>query len=478
MAEISFGGLATGLPTEDLVKSLMSIERKPIDRLEAKKESESLRLKAYAQLNTKLSSLRDAARSLSITSGVRTTKVLLSSEEAITASSNGASTGSYNVAVAQLAQVQKTVTSGFSSESAAVLGTGVFEIGDVEIAVNGTNNSLQGLMSSINAVAKDTGVTASIINDGKSSDNYHLVLTGKDAATSFALSYDLRDAANNPIAFSASDVYTAKQAVVYVDGTEVVSNSNTLSGVISGVTINLNKVSEIITPAAGGNPPVYADTTLNVVADTDTLKEKISTFVSSYNSIMEWIKSGYEIKPESTEETTDTESDKEDSLADYLRGDATVNDIKRKLQTTLSDAVDGSGSLRILSELGIATQPDGTLVQNSGTLESNLSTKFEDVVKLLAGEEGVDGVMKKFNSLLVDMTSSSTGMYATKRERYDRAVKNLDQQISQKEPMMAKIENRIRSQFNAMELLVSSLNSQSAYLSQQMTMLSNLGKGN
>ena len=35
MAEISFGGLATGLPTEDLVKSLMAIERRPIDRLEA-----------------------------------------------------------------------------------------------------------------------------------------------------------------------------------------------------------------------------------------------------------------------------------------------------------------------------------------------------------------------------------------------------------------------------------------------------------
>ncbi len=38
MAEISFGGLATGLPTEDLVKSLMAIERRPIDRLEADKD--------------------------------------------------------------------------------------------------------------------------------------------------------------------------------------------------------------------------------------------------------------------------------------------------------------------------------------------------------------------------------------------------------------------------------------------------------
>ncbi|MGW8193930.1 MAG: flagellar cap protein FliD N-terminal domain-containing protein, partial [Desulforhopalus sp.] len=49
MAEISFGGLATGLPTEELVSSLMAIERRPLDRLQAEKEYESRRLEAYSQ---------------------------------------------------------------------------------------------------------------------------------------------------------------------------------------------------------------------------------------------------------------------------------------------------------------------------------------------------------------------------------------------------------------------------------------------
>lgn len=480
MAEISFGGLATGLPTEDLVKSLMAIERKPIDRLEAKKESETIRLKAYGQLNSKLASLRDAARDLSVTSKVRTTKVQLSSEESISGTSSGASTGNYSVAVAQLAQVQKTVTSGFDSETAAVLGTGYFAIGDLAVVVDNNNNSLQGLAASINSLTDKTGVTASIINDGKDSGNYHLVLTGKDAATSFDLTYELSNA-QNPDIDLAESVRPAQKAVAYVDGIEVVSNSNTLTGVISGVTINLNKVNEILTPASGGNPPVYATTNLNVVADTDALKEKISTFVSSYNAIMDWIASGYEVKAvETTEDTTDTTSTDttEDSLADYLRGDATVNDIKRKLQSTLSEAVNGSGSLQILSEIGLSTQADGTLLQNSAKMEAALQSKFDDVVKLLAGEETTDGVMKKFNSQLLEMTSTTEGMYATKRDRYDSAVDNLDLQIAQKEPMMEKIEARIRAQFNAMELLVSSLNSQSAYLTQQMDMLSNLSTGN
>lgn len=488
MAEISFGGLATGLPTEDLVKSLMAIERQPIDRLEAKKESESTRLKAYAELDTKLEGLRDAVRGLSVTSGVRTTKTQLSSEESISASSNGANAGSYTIAVAQLAQVQKTVTFGYSSESTPVFAPGTFTIvdtgalaiGDVAIEINSTNNSLQGLMASINSASKDTGVSASIINDGRGSNNYHLVLTGKDAATVFELEYkDANDVL--PIAVEAS-TRPAKHAIAYIDGTEVVSNSNTLSGIIAGVTINLGKTSEVLVKATKDTPAEYATTTLNVVPDSASLKEKISTFVSSYNSIMKWIVSGYQESTATTDTAKDTSSDTttttepSNALAQSLRGDATVNSIKRQLQSTLSNAVDGSGSMRILSEIGISTQADGTLFLNNSKLTTSLETKFDDTVKLLAGEDGVDGVMKKFNTMLLNMTSATKGMYADKQDRYDSAVKRLDAQISQKETLMTKIETRIRAQYNAMELLVSNLNSQGDYLTQQMDMLSNLGK--
>jgi flagellar hook-associated protein 2 len=268
-------------------------------------------------------------------------------------------------------------------------------------------------------------------------------------------------------------VRNAQQAIAYVDGIEVVGNSNTLTGVIAGLTINLNQVSP-----STGEPPVYETTTLNVEADTGELKEKISEFVSSYNEIMSWIVAGYATQGATTENTTDTESSEEENLSNMLRGDATINDIKRNLQGILSNAVGSSGSLQILSEIGISTQMDGTLLLNEGKLDVALENKFEDVVKLLSGEDGVDGVMKKFNTYLLEATSVTQGMYADKRERYDSAVRRLDNQIAQKEPQMAKIEERIRAQFNAMELLVSSLNSQSDYLTQQMDMLTNLSRGN
>lgn len=477
MAEISFGGLATGLPTEDLISSLMEIERRPVDRLESTKVYETKRLEAYGQLNTRLDDLRSAAGNLNITSEVQTTSVRLNSEEFISGSSAGAALGSYDIAVAQLAQVQKTITDGFSSETDSIFGTGSFSINDTTIAVDSSNNSLQGLMEAINEVSGETGVSASIINDGSDADNYHLVLTGKDAATSFTVDDTFQDADGLDIDFNVS-VRAAQLAVAYVDGIEVESKSNTLSGVIAGVTVNLNKVNDIITPASGDDPPVYETTTLNVEADTDALKEKISTFVSSYNEIMDWIASGYDETDESTA-ADDTDADTaEQSLSFYLRGDATVNDIKRKLQGVLTDAVGNSGSLQILSEIGISTQSDGTLQLNNTELDEALDAEFDDVVKLLAGENDIDGVMKKFNSYLIDTTSVADGMYAAKRDRYEGAVDRLDDQIAQKELLMDKIETRIRAQFNAMELLVSELNSTGDYLTQQMEMLSNLSTGN
>ncbi len=477
MAEISFGGLATGLPTEDLVTSLMEIERQPIVRLEADKEYETQRLEAYSQFNTRLDELRSAAGNLNITSEVRTTSVRLNSEEFISGSSNGAAVGSYDIAVAQLAQVQKTITDGFSSETEPLFGTGTFSINDTTIDVDSSNNSLQGLMESINAVSEQTGVNASIINDGSESGNYHLVLTGKDASTSFSIEDTFKDAEGLDIDFSVS-IRPAQMAIAYVDSIEVQSTSNTLSGVIAGVTVNLDKVNEIITPASGDNPPVYETTTLNVEADPGDLKEKISTFVSSYNDIMNWIADGYDENAGLAATDTDSSDAKEESLSYYLRGDATVNSIKRKLQGILTDAVGSSGSLQILSEVGISTQSDGTLLLNNSKLDETLESKFDDVVKLLAGDDVAEGVMKKFNSYLVDATSSSDGMYASKRDRYEGAVDRLDDQISQKELLMEKIETRIRAQFNAMELLVSNLNSTGDYLTQQMEMLANLSTGN
>lgn len=471
MAEVTFGGLATGLPTEDIITKLMAIERRPLDNLEADKTYETTRLKAYGQLNTRLNELREAVGAMNLTSEVRTTKATVSSETAFTATSTNAIPGSYNVVVKQLAQVQKDVSAiGYASNSTSLFGIGTITVNGKAISMNAANNSLQGLSAAINAVTEDTGVSASIINDGSGgSTAYHLVLTGKDASTAFTVTSDLKDGADVAIPFATTSTQVAQQAQLTVDGIAVSSNSNTITGVIAGVTLNLNATSPIPDPA---QPTVYTATKLDIVADPSALKEKISTFVSSYNKVMEWIAEGYTDKTATdTTDSTDTETDKkEDVLSDYLRGDATVNSIKRGLQSLLSDVVKGSGSLHILGEIGISTAKDGTLLVNNTKLDAALEGGLDNMTKLLAGEDGVAGVMQKFNTYLLNATSATKGMYAEKRERYESRVERMDSQIANKTTMIDKIEARLKARFNAMELLISNLNSQSGYLTQ----LSNL----
>ncbi|MBV5340254.1 MAG: flagellar filament capping protein FliD, partial [Deltaproteobacteria bacterium] len=410
--------------------------------------------------------------------------VSLSDTAPFTATSANAGSGSYNVAVKQLAQVQKTIVgassskNGLTSQTDALLGTGTFTLTkgttNTVITVDSSNNSLLGLAAKINEQTGTTGIKASIINDGTGTP-YHLALSGTDSSTTFSVTSSLLAADGiTPVAFGTAatqtSAQTAQQAEAYIDGVKVVSNSNTISGAINGITLNLNSVSE----ADATKTPPYATSLLEIKSDTGALKEKLTSFVSSYNKTMEWILSGYE---EFGGAVPDDDPETEDLLGSVLRGDSSINAVKRGLQNALSSVINTSGSMKLLSELGITTQLNGTLAQNNTKMDDALANNFEGVVKLLAGEGSTDGVMKKLNAYMLTVTSGTTGLYAIKKTNYDLNAKRIDTQILNMEPRMVKKEAMLRAQYTAMESLVSGLNAQGSFLTQQMDLLSNMLKG-
>lgn len=475
---ITFSGLATGLDTNSIVKDIMALERAPLDRVEAKKTQATERLKAFGQFKEKLDALKTAVSEMTLTSQVRSTKISQSSEETFSATTTSGAVGSYNISVAQLSQVQKTITDGFSSNTESVLGTGTITVKGKVINVNETNNSLAGIVQSINEQSDTTGVKASIINDGSGTDPYHLVFAGLDASTSFTISSNLVNDLAQPIDLGETDVQLAQKAVAIIDGITVISNTNTISTAISGVTINLNAVDTTNssgTPEVGvdpwdwADPPAYNSTRVDVESDTGGLKEKITTFVTAYNDAINWILSGYEEFGGSSEVPEVAKDSTEESvLGSVLRGDATINNMKRQLQNVLTGSIKNSGGFQIMSEIGITTNLNGTLQQNNTKLDAALENNFDDMVYLLAGDDETDGVMKQFNTLLLKMTSGTNGMYATQKNSYERSVDRFDSQIDQMELRLAKREQMLKAQFSVMEQLVSNLNAQGDFLSQQM----------
>lgn len=485
---ITFSGLATGLDTDKIVKDIMGLERAPLDRIEARKTSEKQRLEAFGQFNKKLEALKTAVGNMALTGQLRSTKATVDGNASFTATSNSATPATYQVSVAQLSQVQKTVTRGFSSNTSSMLGTGTVKVNGTTINVNAGNNSLIGFAQAVNAVANTTGVRASIINDGTGSNPYHLVFTGKDSSTSFDVETSLFDGGLPPqeIDLQADEAQKAQKAMAYIDGIAVFSNTNTISSAISGVTITLNGVDAETSPGnptpeeqAGdvdfwlwADPPTFASKTLKIEADTGAVKEKVTSFVSAYNEAMEWILSGYEeFGGTSTVPEVEEGSGEEASLGSVLRGDPTINSMKRQLQNVLTESINNSGDFRILSEIGISTNVDGTLTQNNSKLDKALADSYDDTIFLLSGDDTTPGVMKGFNALLLKITNGNNGMFALQKKSYEQASERFDLQIDQMELRMTKREQTLRMQFSAMETLVSGLNAQGDFLTRQMNAL-------
>jgi flagellar hook-associated protein 2 len=474
---ISFGGLATGLDTSALIEGLLEVERQPLVRLEADKVYFNNRLSAYSEFNSTLTSLLSKAGSLDSASELQPQAATLSKDDFFSATAaSTATTGTYQLKAFSLAQVEKQVSDAgqFADKSTTLYKTGTLVVTangeSTEITIDTKNNTLAGIAQAINDA--DAGVTATVISDGAASNPYRLVLTADsipdtvpdyDGADDIAgngddetdISLDtsgLNSAGGADFNPTFSVVQEAQQAHIQVDTVDIYSSSNTFTEAISGVTLTMDAVDNGAT-----------STTLSVKLDKEELQGNISSFVSDYNKVMSYITG------QSTYGNTE---------AGILSGDASLRQVKARLQSLLTTRIAGSGSINTLAELGLETQKDGTVKINDSTLSAAIDDDLDSVVKLLAGEgsgsAAIDGIATKFSDYLTDITNSTDGFLAGRKASNTSTIKRIDSDIQRLEQRLEKREESLQKQFSALEQLISTFNSQSDYLSQQMSMLSSL----
>lgn len=446
---ISFGGLATGLDTNSLVSQLLQMEKRPLTRLETEKNYQNSRLAALAQLDGRLQALLTKIQDLDAVDKLQVNKATPGSKDYFSATADSsAQAGNFQIEVVGLAQVGKSVSQGFASKTEKSFGTGTLYLtvgsGEpLEIAIDEGNNSLEGIMQAINQAG--AGVMATIINDGSEAP-HRLVLTGAKVAEGFTLDFSGLAGGSydepQPIVTQA-----ARKAHIRVDGIDIYSESNTIKDAIAGVTLNLLKAEE------------GKKTSLTVETDEAAIKSKVQGFVSGYNDLISFITKQSVIGG---------------SAGGILGGDSGMNAIKSRLQNLLVSPVNGSGTLSTMSQLGLQTQKDGTLKLDDKILTRVVQENPGDLAKLLAGEEGVAGIAVGFKDYLKSATSSTDGFYAGRKKSIDSNIKSINRSIEQVTARLEQREKALRNQFNALEKLVSGMNSQSAYISQQMTMLNNL----
>jgi len=234
-----------------------------------------------------------------------------------------------------------------------------------------------------------------------------------------------------------------------VDGVAITKDSNTVSDVISGVTLNLLK--------EGGT------TTVDVDNDDAAVTSRINSFVKSFNDAMTLLN-----KQSSYDATTKT--------AGLLSGDSTVRMVKTQLQSILTTPLAGAtGTFTMLSEIGITTnRSDGTLAVDSTKLAKAVDADFDSVVELFTKNGGVSnlqteqyGVAEQFNTVLERLThayegpsSRTNGLISSRIQGLKSTMSGIDTQIDNMEVRMTRREEALKKQYTAMETLVSSLTTQ------------------
>ncbi len=446
MAAITFGGLASGIDSDAIITELMAIEHRPIDRMENDKSYLNTRLSAFSDFDDKLKGLLSSFEDIDTSKEFRSYSASAASEEFFTVDAGStAAPGSYGIEVVNLAQVQKDVSVGYADPSTGNFTAGTIDINGTAITVD-AGDSLGDIVDKINGANSGdtpTGVSAALINDG-TANGYRIVLTGEDASTNFTAT--VTDVSDGTTALSFVNTQSAQQATVNVDGITMVSDNNTLTGAIPGVTLTLLKTN-----------PAGETTHLGVDVDTEGIKGKIDAFVSAYNDIISFV------------------SDQKDSS---WSNDSGLQSTKRKLQSFLTTSIGGTGAYQHLVDIGIKTnKDDGTISLDSDTFNDALTNNLEDVEKLFIGETGVEGIATKFETYLEGSTDSVNGIYASRKSSTDRSIKNIDNNIESTERRLEMRERTMRAQYESLELLMSSMNSTSSYLDQQMPMLNNMVSG-
>jgi flagellar hook-associated protein 2 len=392
MATISSLGIGSGLDLSSIVTGLVNAERAPTEnRLSLKEQTLTARLSAFGALKSSLSLFQGSMSNLLSSSTYNVKSASLSDSSVFSTSvTSNADNGDYTVEVSALAK-SHSIASNAATAFADVndsIGTGTLSIKfgttttgpysftqdaskatqTIEVSAANNNTTLSGMKDYINN--GDFGISAAIVNDGS---GYRLTLTSDNTGASNSMEISVTgdaDGNNNDnlglsqLAFNAAaqssmtQTVQAQDAALTINGLDITRDTNTVTGAIDGVTLNLLK-------ADVGNI-----VNVSVSENIEDLSTGIQEFVEGFNGLSNTL-------------STLTSYDPETSTAGLLIGDATVRGISYQLRSIIGNSVSElSGNIRSLADIGIKTTQDGTLALDMSKLNAALANYPDEVAAL------------------------------------------------------------------------------------------------
>ncbi|MBI3302271.1 MAG: flagellar filament capping protein FliD, partial [Deltaproteobacteria bacterium] len=251
---------------------------------------------------------------------------------------------------------------------------------------------------------------------------------------------------SDPFAGGGMVVQAAADAQFTVNGLSVTRSSNTVSDVISGVTLSLLK--------EGG-----ASSTVTVASDTSAVKSDIQKFVDAYNAVAKIARDQFTLDP-----TTNRQG--------ALAGDPVLRNAVSRLRAAISAAGPNDTGANNLSDIGISFQKDGSLKVDDAKLSSALSSNLTGASNLFLGSQ--NGIGKRIPETVDSFIKAVSGSLTARQNGINASLARLDKKIAREEQRISTFEKNLIDQFSALEKLVSSFNAQGQFLSGQLGALNSV----
>ena len=370
-----------------LIQQASAANQLPAATLQTQETPIKAQISGLGKVQSALSGLQSALASLANVESLSQRTVSSSPDGIVQATvTNAAPVGNYSLANVHLAKAETLISSGSSSSSGS-LGSGSISIkvgtgSAVTVNIASGSSSLAGIAAAIDQA--DAGVTANVLFDGST---YRLVLTGDSTGNANAFTVSgtggLAGLSYHAGASALSLSQVATNAGFSWNGISVTSGSNTISGVIPGVTLDL---------AGSGSA------TVSVSQSIDGLDGAAQAVVQALNSTLSTINQETAYSPTSG--------------SGPLLGDIGVEELRQSLLNSVTAQLGvgsaSGGSYTSLSSVGFQITSGGTVTFDDSTFQTAAQTNYAAVASLL----GAVGAASNPNVTVTGIATTPPGSYA------------------------------------------------------------------
>jgi flagellar hook-associated protein 2 len=422
----------SGIDVTSVVNQILDAERGPEKIWQQQQATLTTQTAALNALNSSLSALAGKVNALSDALGAITAKSATSTDPSLvsaTAQTN-ATAGSHTIVVQRLATTSSLYSDPLSGDIAP--GDLWLQAGGspaIDITVDSSNNTLDGLAASING--RNLGITASVVNDA---DGARLALVSQVTGEAG----DLTIVSNNTgLALHKSSF--GLNAAFTLDGVPLSSATNIVTSVLPGVGLQLNQAAP------------DTSVSLTIGPDVKQATDAINSFVSAYNAVIAGINQQFSV-------TSGT------SQQGPLAGDISLRSLQSNLLADVTYSVNGNQGFVNLASIGVDMADDGTLTVDSTKLNDALTNHYAAFQGLLQAADG-SGFAQRFQNDLQGLTDPTQGVLyldlagiASTQQTLTDEISDFEARLANRQKQLTDLYSRVDAALREYPLLLAQIN--------------------